>query len=231
MLAAGTGALTWHAGTLGYATYTGQLQGPEAVRAWGQFGVSLAGGIPSGIAGWHHGARWTLACLNSRAAASTAASALQTHSILVGAEPRPIISQYTAGLGIRSNGTAIHSSILQSTSVTAISIMERVPIGSVLASGPRPRMHSPGIYSGNPAKYQKVPTGTPRSDGWWVERYYRMTPEDAHAYRNATADRISELHSESAWFSNEAAQRQYNKEQMSKFRTEWLQNFLKNRKY
>lgn len=88
-----------------------------------------------------------------------------------------------------------------------------------------------GLISGNPANIL-LETGTPlKGREGWVKRWYRITAEDAQAYRDACGDRISQLHGEQRSFPSEAARRQYHMEEMSKFRNEWLKSFLKNRKY
>lgn len=86
----------------------------------------------------------------------------------------------------------------------------------------------PGRISGNPNN-QRLDSGTLRNDGRWVKRYYRITPERAQAYRDACAERLTQLEKETRWMTDEAARQRYHLEQMSQFRNEWLQNNINNR--
>ena len=59
---------------------------------------------------------------------------------------------------------------------------------------------------------------------------YRMTPEEAQSYRNATADFHGELQDATRWLPEDIA-RDWRRAEMSQFRDEWLKNnFRNNRK-
>jgi len=91
-------------------------------------------------------------------------------------------------------------------------------------------IQNPGKISGNPANV-RLPTGVAlKNKLWWRERWYRITPEDAQAYRNATGDFQSELSKATRWLP-EAERRAWHRAEMSQFRTDWLQNFLEDRSY
>ena len=89
-----------------------------------------------------------------------------------------------------------------------------------------------GSISGNPAN-RLIETGKPLKNGeGWVRRWIRITPADELAQRQAIANRYGELAKEATKQGLTGnARRKFLFEQMSQFRTEWLKNFLKNRKY
>ena len=88
----------------------------------------------------------------------------------------------------------------------------------------------PGSISGNPAN-RLLETGTPlKNSVGWVKRWYRISAEDAQAYANACAEKLDQLYQETRWMP-EAARRPYRLQEMSKFRSQWLKEFVENRTY
>ncbi len=78
-----------------------------------------------------------------------------------------------------------------------------------------------------------VETGTPLKNRFgWRQRWYRMTVNDYNAYQRAVAQRYWDLLEETRnWHKFGRDPRPYRLQKMSEFRTNWLKEFLKNRKY
>jgi hypothetical protein len=57
-----------------------------------------------------------------------------------------------------------------------------------------------------------------------------MTPDDAQAYRKATADFLNDLGKSTRWLP-EAERTAWKRAEMSQFRDEWLISFRNNRDY
>ncbi len=126
-----------------------------------------------------------------------------TESIIVGGEPRPIVSQFDTGL----------------------------PFEEFKWPSP-PRVPRPGSISGNPAN-QLLDTGTPLKDGsGWAKRWFRITPEDAKAYQQGVAEFYENIRdlADRMRLSPDVA-KQFRFDQMRQFRTNWLSDFLQNRSY
>ncbi len=89
-----------------------------------------------------------------------------------------------------------------------------------------------GSISGNPAN-RLIETGTPLKNGFgWRRKWIRITEADALAQRQAIANRYDQLvQAVTKQGLTGQARRDNIFEQMKILRTEWLKNFLKNRKY
>ena len=103
-------------------------------------------------------------------------------------------------------------------------------LDEVLHSGTRATR--PGSISRNPAN-RLVETGIPLKNGdGWRRRWIRMLEADELAQRHAIANRYNNLLDQATDLGlSGQVRRDFLFEQMQKFRTEWLQDFLVNRKF
>lgn len=162
---------------------------------------------------------------------------LESQSIVVGLQPRPIISQAAAGLGIdTAAGAALTSHSLGGYSTIAISTRS-VGAPSTTAAQASGRVgtrtiQNPGRISGNPQNLL-VETGTPLKNRFgWRKRWYRMTVDDYNAFQRGIAERFHELGRRTeGWHKVGRDATPYLRDRMGEFRDNWLKYFLRNRKY
>ncbi|MGI8425122.1 MAG: RHS repeat-associated core domain-containing protein [Actinomycetota bacterium] len=103
--------------------------------------------------------------------------------------------------------------------------------GGAKPNAPRPPVQEPGKYSGNPAKYQLVETGTPGSGfGNWLRRYMRITEYDLARYNTAWRQyyRVLEVASENLGLCGPESTL-FRFERMSAFRKAWLEYYRRTR--